>query len=100
VFDGMCSKTSQLVLIANLRSLPSIGLQIGAPSKAEEQRRLRAEEDRRWIGFDPGDVLRPDLAPVDAGEDAIQRDHPLERRHRPLDLARDGASLLAADRRE
>ena len=85
---------------ANFRSLPMIGLQIGSPSRLTTHRRRLAEVDRRRIRLDPRDLLGRDLAPVDAGQHAVERDHPLLLRDHVLDLRHHLADLLPRHGRE
>ena len=87
---GPCSNRSQLVLTADLK----IVLRDGRPDRiavdVDEHGGRLAEEDRRRIRLHALDVLRDDLARVDVGEHAVERDHALVERHRRGDFLDDG----------
>ena len=69
----------------------------GVAVEVDDDRGRLAEVDRRRIRLDPRHLLRRDLAPVDAGQHAVERDHALLLGDRGLDLRHHLADLLPRD---
>ena len=67
----------------------------------DEHRGRLAEEDRRRIGLHALDVLRDDLARVDVGQHAVERDHALVERASTSSISADDLrDLIRCKRRE
>lgn len=88
------------MLIANFRSLPLMGLQIGSPSKLTRSARVLLKKIAGGSALKPSTALRHDQALVDVREYAIESDHQLGRRECLRDFGEDIACLLARERRE
>ena len=71
------------MLTANFRSFSLIGLQIGSPSRLTRMAGVSLKKIVGRVRLHPLDVLRDDLAPVDAGQHAVEGDHALLVRERP-----------------
>ena len=68
--------------------------------EVDEHSRRLAEENLRRIRLHAVDVLRDDLARVDVGQHAVERDHALVERHRCGDFLHDGPKLIALEIRK